>query len=131
MHSDGLYSVLSEAFYFASRAEEASDVQGEQARIQGQRNSFLMSLLILSAAIIRVDRKASYEEIIKLKDFFGRNFGPQAAEDEADMISHTLHHLQRVRDLCIHRVLKDLQEDRKTEKLSQNRTILSILVKFF
>jgi hypothetical protein len=34
-------------------------------------------------------------------------------------------------DLCTHRVLKDLQEDRKTENLSQNRTILSILAEFF
>ena len=62
------------SFYFASRAEEASDAQGEQVRLQGERNSFLMSLLVLSAAIIRVDRKASYEEIIKLQDFFRRNF---------------------------------------------------------
>ena len=53
------------AFYFASKAEKSSEIQGEQARIQGQRNSFLMSLLVLSAAIIKVDRKASYEEIIK------------------------------------------------------------------
>ena len=48
------------SFYFASRAEETSDAQGEQVRLQGERNSFLMSLLVLSAAIIRVDRKASY-----------------------------------------------------------------------
>ena len=47
------------------------------------------------------------------------------------MISHTSRLLQRVRDLYVHRVLKDLQEDRKTEKLSQNRTNLSILAEFF
>jgi DnaJ like chaperone protein len=88
------------AFYFASRAEEASDAQGEQVRLQGERNSFLMSLLVLSAAIIRVDRKASYEEIIKLQDFFRRNFGPQAAEDSVDILTQIIDKPFNLYDVC-------------------------------
>lgn len=88
------------AFYFASRAEEASDTQGEQVRLQGERNSFLMSLLVLSAAIIRVDRKASYEEIIKLQDFFRRNFGPQAAEDSVDILTQIIDKPFNLYDVC-------------------------------
>ena len=88
------------AFYFASRAEETSDAQGEQVRLQGERNSFLMSLLVLSAAIIRVDRKASYEEIIKLKDFFRRIFGPQAAEVSVDILTQIIYKPFNLYDVC-------------------------------
>ena len=88
------------AFYFASKAEESSEIQGEQARIQGQRNSFFMSLLVLSAAIIRVDRKASYEEIIKVKEFFGRNFGPRAAEDSVEIITQIIDKPFNLYDVC-------------------------------
>ena len=88
------------AFYFASKAEESSEIQGEQARVQGQRNSFFMSLLVLSAAIIRVDRKASYEEIIKVKEFFGRNFGPRAAEDSVEIITQIIDKPFNLYDVC-------------------------------
>lgn len=57
----------------------------EQTWQQGQRNSFLMSLLVLSTAVIKADGKTSSQEMSLLRDFFARNFGPQAA-DEADEI---------------------------------------------
>ena len=48
-------------YYFASRMErlsEAAAQQGEtQSWNQGQRNSFLMSLLVLSASVIKADGK--------------------------------------------------------------------------
>ena len=77
-------------YYFASRAEklsEAVDAQGEQQSWnQGQRNSFLMSLLILSAAVIKADGKTTSQEIATLRNFFVRNFGPQAGNDAEQIV---------------------------------------------
>ena len=79
------------AFYFASRAEEASDAQGEQVRLQGQRNSFLMSLLVLSAAVIKADGRTSAQELARLREFFTRNFGAQAGSEAEQIVKELLH----------------------------------------
>ena len=77
-------------YYFASRAEKLSEAvaaQGEQQSWnQGQRNSFLMSLLILSAAVIKADGKTTSQEIATLRNFFVRNFGPQAGNDAEQIV---------------------------------------------
>lgn len=80
-------------FYFASKLEKLSETvntQGEQQSWrQGQRNSFLMSLLVLSASVIRADGKTTSQELSTLRSFFARNFGPQAG-DEAEKIMQEL-----------------------------------------
>ena len=77
-------------FILASGAEEDSETQNQQAEIQGERNSFFMCLLILSAAVIRADRKATHEEISKLQEFFGKNFGPHAANEAVDILTQII-----------------------------------------
>ena len=76
-------------YYLTSRIErlaEAAVMYGEeQTWQQGQRNSFLMSLLVLSTAVIKADGKTTSQEMSLLREFFARNFGAQAA-DEADEI---------------------------------------------
>lgn len=47
-----------------------------------QRNSFLVSLLVLSSAVIRADGKFLQSEMDYVRQFIRRNFGPQS-EDEA------------------------------------------------
>lgn len=70
-------------YYFTSRLEmlaEAAVVYGEdQTWNQGQRNSFLMSLLVLSASVIKADGKITSQEKATLREFFARNFGAPAA----------------------------------------------------
>ena len=78
------------AFYFASKAEESSEIQGEQARVQGQRNSFFMSLLVLSAAVIKADGKTTSQELSTLRSFFARNFGPQAGNEAEEIMKELL-----------------------------------------
>ena len=78
------------AFYFASKAEESSEIQGEQARVQGQRNSFFMSLLVLSAAVIKADGKTTSQELSTLRSFFARNFGPQAGNEAEEIVKDLL-----------------------------------------
>jgi DnaJ like chaperone protein len=81
-------------YYFASRVEklaEATVVYGEdQTWNQGQRNSFLMSLLVLSAAVIKADGKTTSQELATLRSFFSKNFGPQAGNEAEEIVKELL-----------------------------------------
>ena len=81
-------------FYFASKLEklsEAVNTQGEQQTWrQGQRNSFLMSLLVLSASVIKADGKTTSQELSTLRSFFARNFGPQAGNEAEEIVKDLL-----------------------------------------
>ena len=88
------------AFYFASMAEEASYVQGEQARLQGQRNSFLMSLLVLSAAVIKADGKTTSQELATMRSFFTRNFGAQAGDEAEEIVKELLTKDYNLYEVC-------------------------------
>ena len=77
-------------YYFASRAEKAAEANDELQRIQGQRNSFLMSLLVLSAAVIKADGKTTSQELATLRSFFARNFGPQAGNEAEEIVKDIL-----------------------------------------
>ena len=88
------------AFYFASMAEEASYVQGEQARLQGQRNSFLMSLLVLSATVIKADGKTTSQELATMRSFFTRNFGAQAGGEAEEIVRELLNKDYNLYEVC-------------------------------
>ena len=88
------------AFYFASMAEEASYVQGEQDRLQGQRNSFLMSLLVLSAAVIKADGKTTSQELAPMRSFFTRNFGAQAGGEAEEIVKELLTKEYNLYEVC-------------------------------
>ena len=81
-------------YYFASRVEKLAEgavVYGEdQSWNQGQRNSFLMSLLVLSAAVIKADGKTTSQELSTLRSFFARNFGPQAGNEAEEIMKDLL-----------------------------------------
>ena len=77
-------------YYFASRVEKAAEANDELQRIQGQRNSFLMSLLVLSAAVIKADGKTTSQELSTLRSFFARNFGPQAGNEAEEIVKNIL-----------------------------------------
>ena len=82
------------SFYMASRiekmAEEAAGYGEDQKYNQGQRNSFIMSLLVLSAAVIKADGKTTSQEISTLRSFFTRNFGPQAGNEAESIVTELL-----------------------------------------
>ena len=81
-------------YYFASRVEKLADsavVYGEdQSWNQGQRNSFLMSLLVLSAAVIKADGKTTSQELATLRSFFSRTFGAQAGNEAEEIVKDLL-----------------------------------------
>lgn len=81
-------------YYFASRleklSEEASRQAGDPRVDQGQRNSFLISLLVLSAAVIKADGKTTSQELATLRSFFSKNFGPQAGNEAEEIVKELL-----------------------------------------
>ena len=55
-----------------------------------QRNSFLVSLLVLSAAVIKADGKTLQAELDYVKDFIRRNFGDAAVPEATRMLEQLL-----------------------------------------
>ena len=78
------------AYWLASRAEDRAEIEGEQAWHQSQRTSFLMSLLVLSAAVIKADGKTTSQELATLRSFFSKNFGPQAGNEAEEIVKELL-----------------------------------------
>ena len=91
-------------YYFASRVErlaEASVAYGEdQTWNQGQRNSFLMSLLILSASVIKADGKTKSQELSTLRSFFASNFGVQAGNEAEEIVRELLTKDYNLYEVC-------------------------------
>lgn len=56
------------------------------AQQQGQRNSFLFSLLALSAHVIQADGKIMHSEMEYVRRFLRQSFGPQAEQEGNDIL---------------------------------------------
>ncbi len=52
----------------------------------GQRNSFMMSLLVLATAVIKADGKLSSTELQNVRNFIRTNFGDQAAGEAESIV---------------------------------------------
>ena len=91
-------------FYFASRIEALSENAGnydeDKSWNQGQRNSFLMSLLVLSASVIKADGKTTSQEISTLRNFFLKNFGEQAANESEEIINGLINKDINLYEVC-------------------------------
>ena len=91
-------------YYFTSRfeklAEAAEEYDENRSWDQGQRNSFLMSLLVLSTAVIKADGKTTPQEIARLKEFFARNFGFQAAGQVEEIVKDLIHKDINLYEVC-------------------------------
>ena len=91
-------------YYFASRVEKLAEstvvYSEDQTYNQGQRNSFLMSLLVLSAAVIKADGKTTSQELSTLRSFFARNFGPQAGNEAEEIVKDLLSKDFNLSEVC-------------------------------
>lgn len=70
---------------FGEIEEEGSPISRER-RFMGQRNSFLLSLLVLATAVIKADGKYLKSELEYVKDFIRRSFGEQAVPDAIEIL---------------------------------------------
>ncbi len=92
-------------FYFASRIEALSEsderYEEDKSWNQGQRNSFLMSLLVLSAAVIKADGKTTSQEISTLRNFILKNFGSQAANEAEEIVNGIINKDFNLYEVCM------------------------------
>ena len=88
-------------YYLTSRleklTEEASVGAGED---RGQRNSFLMSLLVLSAAVIKADGRTTPQEMATFRNFFARNFGTHATDEAEEIVQELLQKDINLYEVC-------------------------------
>ena len=91
-------------YFLASRlerlAEAAAGSEDGQVWNQGQRNSFLISLLALSAAVIKADGKVSSAERSRFREFFAANFGAQAANEAEEILNEILQKDFNLYEVC-------------------------------
>lgn len=91
-------------YYFTSRLERLAEstvvYTEEQSWNQGQRNSFLMSLLVLSTSVIKADGKTTSQEKAVLREFFAKNFGAQAANEVDGILEDLLQKEYNLYEVC-------------------------------
>ena len=84
-------------YWVGSMFEEPSESprsNGGRSRARGgysqaeQRNSFLVSLLVLSAAIIKADGKTRQSELDYVRNFIRQNFGAASVDDAMRLLEH-------------------------------------------
>lgn len=71
---------------FDGRSGFESQAYQQQYQQQGQRNSFMFSLLVLSAYIIRADGRVMHSEMELVRRFLRQNFGDSAAVQGDDIL---------------------------------------------
>lgn len=79
-------------FLIGAMLDSVADVPADSAeRIsgnteQGDRNSFLLTMLVLSAYIIRADGRVMHSEMELVRNFLRQNFGEQAMKQGNDIL---------------------------------------------
>ena len=79
----------------------------QQQRQQGERNSFLFSLLVLSAYIIRADGKVMHSEMETLRSFLRRNFGEVAVEQGDSIIRNIFDQQKQLGAMAFESIIRD------------------------
>jgi len=74
-------------------------VDGNNIRT-GQRNIFLLSLMVLSAAVMKADGKIMRSELDYVKDFIRRNFGEYAIPEAMRILKGLLQKSVPVDEIC-------------------------------
>ena len=91
-------------YYIGSRLEklaEATAAQGNgESYNQEQRNSFLMSLLVLSAAVIKADGKTTSQELSTVRNFFTSNFGAHAGNEAVSIVQELVNRDFNLYEVC-------------------------------
>ena len=71
---------------FAAGANTNSRVYSQQQSMDGQRNSFLFSLLVLASYIIKADGKIMHSEMELVRRFLRTNFGEASVKEGEDIL---------------------------------------------
>lgn len=78
-----------------STAYQNSDYVYQQRHMQGDRNSFLFALLVLSSYIIKADGKAMHSEMELVRQMLRQNFGEGAVQQGNDILNRLFEEQKR------------------------------------
>lgn len=81
---------------FQDRDEDSARQQYQQQVYEGQRNSFLFSLLVLSSYIIKADGKVMHSEMEVVRNFLRSNFGERAVQQGEQIMRKLFEEQQRM-----------------------------------
>ncbi|MBQ9356885.1 MAG: TerB family tellurite resistance protein [Prevotella sp.] len=70
-------------------------IPGQDSQEQGDRNSFLLSMLVMSAYIIKADGKIMHSEMEFVRGFLRQNFGIEAEQQGNDILLRTFEEQKR------------------------------------
>ncbi len=87
-----------------SSSQSVEQMNGSTVRT-GQRNSFLLSLMVLSAAVMKADGRVMRSELEYVKQFIRRNFGDYALPDAMRILREILQKDVPVEEICAQIVL--------------------------
>ncbi|WP_423127453.1 TerB family tellurite resistance protein [Gaoshiqia sp. Z1-71] len=77
---------------------------------------YVMSLLVLVAAVMKADQKVLKSELNYVKDFFVRTFGVASAQEALKMLRDLLNHNIPVTDVC-HQIQKNMDYSSRLQLL--------------
>lgn len=90
---------------------DAFDASSQQSQAQGDRNSFLLSMLVMAAYIIRADGKVMHSEMEMVRNFLRQNFGSEAAQQGNDILLKLFDEEKRKGRVAFRRTIKQSCEE--------------------
>ena len=85
--------------------------QGQDSQELGDRNSFLLSLLVMAAYIIRADGKIMHSEMEFVRGFLRQNFGIEAEQQGNDILLRTFEEQKRQGDTAFRNIIRQSCRD--------------------
>ena len=103
--------------------------QAQQRAYQGQRNSFLFSMLVLASYIIKADGKVMHSEMEMVRQMLRQNFGEQAVIQGNDILKKLFDEQKRVGMSNFRQTVADCcQQIARNMNYSQRLQLLNFLV---
>lgn len=101
----------------------------EQQQYEGQRNSFLFSLLVLASYIMKADGRVMHSEMELVRSFLRRNFGEIAVQQGEQILLRLFERQKQMGNMAFKDVIRDsCAEIAKHMEYSQRLQLVNFLV---
>lgn len=121
-------SITSE-YEYQTYDEPDSNKYSRQQQYEGQRNSFLISLLTLASYVIKADGKVMHSEMETVRQFLRQNFGEIAVQQGEQIILKLFEHQKQVGEAQFRTTIHSAcQQIAQNMDYSQRLQLLSFLV---
>ncbi len=112
-----------------SRQSSFEQQQEEANQQQGDRNSFLLSMLVMAAYIIKADGRVMHSEMELVRNFLRQNFGAEAAQQGNDIMLKLFEEEKRQGRIAFRRTIRQsCQEAARYMDYSGRLQLLNFLV---